>query len=377
MHIRPHTLFEKFMAGLAAEPQASVVHSLAQPPVLGDFLADLDPGLSLDWSGKSFQGMPELRNNVLQRTGTHISCNVDDILITAGAAEANFLAISQLVQPGDEMVVDVPGWPQPLVLGDAIGAKVRPLHRHEEDEWRFDLNQLGDLVNEKTRLIFLCHPNNPTGQLIPESTLRSVVEIASRVGAYVLCDEVYAGLEWDDAPIARIANLYERGISIGSVSKVLGLQGLRTGWMICRDKQAIFDAMVLREDTSEIMNIMGEAIAEIALRDDRFTAAVAKAKSEGLANLNKVNDWISSRPDMSWSRPAAGLIGFCHMDLPFCADTLAERLIAEPYRTFVMPGSAYGFPQHLRLGIGGGSQANIGHALQNLGDCIDELKDSS
>lgn len=373
MYVRPHALFKKFMAGLAAEPQASVVHSLAEPPTLAEFLPDLNPDLSLDWSGKSFFGMPVLRESVLRCTGTDTSCGTDDVLITAGAAEANFLTISQLVQPGDEIIVDVPGWPQPLVLGEAIGANVKHLRRREEQAWQFDLNQLSDLVSERTRLIFLCHPNNPTGQVMSESELWAVVEIADRVGAYVLCDEVYAGLEWDDQPIPRIANLYDKGISVGSVSKVLGLQGLRIGWMICRDRKVLFDAMVLREDSSEIMNIMGEAIAEIALREERYVSAIARSKAAGRQNLDLVDDWIAKRPEMSWHRPAAGLIGFCKLDLKISADTLAERLIAEPYRTFIMPGSAYGFPQHLRLGAGGGARANIDNALQRLGRCLDDI----
>ncbi|MFT7049406.1 MAG: aspartate/methionine/tyrosine aminotransferase [Halioglobus sp.] len=377
MYIQPHALFKKFMAGLAAEPQASVVHSLAQPPTLADFLPDLDPELSLDWSGKSFFGMPALREHVLMRTATDASCSVDDILITAGAAEANFLAISQLVQPGDEMIVDVPGWPQPLVLGEAIGADVKRLQRHEDREWRFDIDELRDLVSDRTRLIFLCNPNNPTGQVLSEDELKSVIEIADRVGAYVLCDEVYAGLEWDDHPIPRVANLYDKGISTGSVSKVLGLQGLRTGWMICRDQKTLFDAMVLREDTSEIMNIMGEAIAEIAMREDRHASAVARAKAAGRHNLDIVDAWIAGRPELSWHRPAAGFIGFCKMDMTISADTLAEHLIGEPYRTFVMPGSVYDFPQHLRLGVGGGAGANIENALQRLGLCLDNIAKQS
>ena len=180
MHVRPHALFKKFMAGLEAEPQASLVQSLAEPPSLAEFLPDLDPDLSLDWSGKSFFGMPALREHVLGRTGTDASCGIDDVLITAGTAEANFLAISQLVQPGDEMVVDVPGWPQPLVLGEAIGAGVKRLQRREDRAWQFDFDQLRDLVNDRTRLIFLCHPNNPTGQVMSEAELRAVVGIADR-----------------------------------------------------------------------------------------------------------------------------------------------------------------------------------------------------
>lgn len=377
MYVRPHALFKQFMAGLAARPEASLVHSLAEPPTLADFLPDLDPGLSLDWSGQSFLGMPALRERVLQRTGTDASCGIDDVLITAGAAEANFLAISQLVQPGDEMIVDVPGWPQPLVLGQAIGADVKRLHRHEDRGWRFEIEQLSDLISDRTKLIFLCNPNNPTGQVISEAELEAVVEIADRAGAYVICDEVYAGLEWDDKPIPRIANLYDKGISIGSVSKVLGLQGLRTGWMICRDRQLVFDAMVLREDTSEIMNIMGEAIAEVALRDDRYAASVTRAKAAGRANLDILDDWIAHRPEISWQRPPAGLIGFCRLDMDLSADVLASRLLAEPYRTFIMPGSAYDFPQHLRLGAGGGAGADIAKALIRLGHCLDDMASES
>lgn len=373
MYVRPHTLFQRFMAGLDAEPESSAVQSAAKSPKLGDFLAELDLDMSLDWSGQSFQGLPALRENILQRTGTGAFCGVDDVLITAGAAEANFLAISQLVQPGDEMIVDVPGWPQPLVLGEAIGATVTPLPRDEGNDWRFNMDQLAATVSDKTKLIFICNPNNPTGQLMTESELTELVAIAERVGAYVLCDEVYAGLEWDVPAVARVANHYERGISTGSVSKVLGLQGLRTGWLICRDRQVVFDAMVLREDTSEIMNIMGEAIAEIALRDSRYATAVRLAKADGLANIELVDTWIAERPEVSWVRPAAGLIGFCRLHTPFTADTLADKLLQPPYRTFVMPGSAYNCPQHLRLGFGGGADVNLEQALQHLGRCLDEL----
>lgn len=374
MYVRAHALFKRFMEGLAARPQASVVHSMAEAPRLAEFLPELDPDMSLDWSGQSFYGMPALREHVLRCTGAGAKLGIDNVLITAGAAEANFLAISQLVQAGDEIIVDVPGWPQPLVLGEAIGASVKRLPRHENQEWRFDIDQLRELVTERTRLIFICNPNNPTGQVLTEPELKAVIEVADRVGAYLLCDEVYAGLEWDDRPIPRVARLYDRGISTGSVSKVLGLQGLRTGWMVCPDKQVLFDAMVLREDTSEIMNIMGEAIAEIALREERYSSALARARGAGRHNLDIVDAWITQRAELSWQRPAAGLIGFCRLDMDISSDTLAQRLIAEPYRTFVMPGSAYDFNQHLRLGMGGGAAADIENALQRLGRCLDELQ---
>jgi aspartate/methionine/tyrosine aminotransferase len=371
MRVKIHKLFENFQHALEAAPEASVVHSLAASPVLGEFLEDLSPDLSLDWSSESFQGMPALREKVIERGGYAPICGTDDVLITAGTAEANFLAITQLVQPGDEIIVDVPGWPQPLVLAEAIGARLRTLPRRESAGWSFDLAALDELITDKTRLIFICNPNNPTGHLLSESELLRVIELADRVGAYVLQDEVYADLEWVDASTPRVASLYERGISTGSVSKVLGLQGLRTGWLVCRDRQVIIDAVVLREDTSEIMNIMGETIADIALREDRYQAAVDKARRAGLANLHTLDRFIQAQTALDWQRPQAGLIGFCRLDLPMDADRCAAELLAPPYRTFVMSGSAYGFPQHLRLGVGGGEAAALDRGLQRLGQFLE------
>ena len=368
MQVKIHKLFEIFLQAQASRPRASVVHSLAQPPRLGDFLDELDPDLSLDWSGQSFQGLPSLREKVLARWGYAPQCNVDQVLITAGTAEANFLAISNLLEPGDEIIVDVPGWPQPIVLAEAIGATVRKLVRKESSGWAFDFDELELMISPRTRLIFICNPNNPTGQVLDEPGLKRVAELAERVGAWVLTDEVYRGMEWDDQPTPRIASLYKRGISTGSVSKVLGLQGLRTGWMVCRDRQLLFDSMVLREDTSEIMNIMGEAIADIALNEKRFTAAVGKARREGEANLNLIDAFIEDRPELSWVRPQAGLIGFCRLRTDIPAAELSRQLLAEPYSTFVMPGDAYGFPQHLRVGAGGGDSSEIKKGLDRLAD---------
>ena len=375
MHVKIHKLFEYLLQTTTAQPEAVLGFSLAESPTLGDFLAELDPNLSLDWSNQSFQGMVSLREHVLRQAGLTDRCTIDDVLITAGTAEANFLAITQLVQPGDELIVDVPGWPQPLVLGAAIGAQIKPLPRDEAQGWRFDLAELAELITPRTRLIFLCNPNNPTGQILRAAELEQIVRLAEKVGAYVLCDEVYAGLEWQGERVPAIAGLYERGISTGSVSKALGLQGLRTGWLICRDRQLLFDALVLRENSSEIMNVLGEAVAEIALRPARHAAALAKARQAGAANLQLLNDFITNRPELTWQPPPAGLIGLCRLLLPVDSEQLAQQLLAPPYRTFVIPGAAYGYPQHIRLGVGGGNAVALEAGLQRLATLLDTIND--
>jgi aspartate/methionine/tyrosine aminotransferase len=370
MRVKIHKLFEVLLETTSKNPEATLGFSLSASPKLGDFLNDLDPELSLDWSGASFQGLPALREHVL-RTGKLEHCRIDDVLITAGTAEANHLTIMQLLQPEDEIVVETPGWPQPLVLAEAIGAKINRLHRHEHLEWDFDFDELETLVTSKTKLIFLTNPNNPSGHLLTKSDLERVARIAARVGAYVLVDEVYAGLEWTGERAPAMADLYERGISTGSVSKALGLQGLRIGWLICRDPRVILDAMVLRENSSEIMNVLGETIAEIALRPARYANALGQARNAGRSTLAILEAFIASRPELSWCPPKAGLIGLARLE-GWDGDTLTRAMLEEPYKTLVIPGSAYGLPQHIRLGVGGGAAANLGEGLRRLGLFLDQ-----
>jgi len=370
MKVRIHKLFQYLLETTEAAPEAIVGLSLATSPKLRDFLGDLDPDLSLDWNNRSFLGLPELRGHVLRQAGLESVCHPDDVLITAGAAEANYLAIRQLVIQGDHIVIETPGWPQAAVMGQAIGARVTTIQRNESEGWRLPLDWLAEAVTPQTRLIFLTNPNNPTGRVMDADELAEVVTIARRVGAWLLVDEVYAGLEWDGPRAPSIAGLYERGITTGSVSKALGLQGLRTGWLICRDHEMLMDAVILRENSSEIMNIMGEVIAEVALREERLARALELARAEGIANLERLDGFVTATPGLSWVRPQAGLIGLARLPDGIDSDDFARRLLAPPWRTFLLPGSAYEESSHIRLGVGGGAATNLETGLERLADLL-------
>jgi aspartate/methionine/tyrosine aminotransferase len=371
--ISSHKLFEYLLATTESKPEAVLGFSLARSPRLREFSDALDPGMSLDWSNESFQGKNSLRQNILARSSLTQHCDIADVLVTAGTAEANYLAIMQLLQPTDEIIVESPGWPQALVLARAIGADIKVLRRREEASWTLDMAALEDHISSKTKVIFLTNPNNPTGQVLTRQDLEQIVTLADRVGAYVLVDEVYAGLEWQAERAPSVAALYERGITTNSVSKALGLQGLRTGWLICRDKGLIRDAMILRENSSEIMNVMGEAIADIALGHDRYQSMLAQARAEGQTNLSTLDNFIRSRAELSWQPPVAGLIGMCRLQLDVDAESFAKRLLEPPYRTFVIPGHAYELPQHIRLGVGGGLEARLDLGLERLALFLDDL----
>ncbi len=370
MKVTIHKLFQYLLETAGDEPPECVLGlSLSQPPRLADFMADLDPNLPLDWNGVSFQGLPALRERVIAQAGLTELCSSDDVLITAGAAEANYLCFRQILQPGDHMITETPGWPQAAVMARAIGADLTTIRRHEANGWHLDLDSLAAAVTPRTKLIFLSNPNNPTGQLLTKPDLMRLAQIADSVGAWLLVDEVYAGLEWQGTRAPSIAGIYPRGITTGSVSKALGLQGLRTGWMICRDRAMIMDAVILRENASEIMNILGEHIAEIALRPERLTAALAKARSEGAANLALLDEFIAHQPRLSWVKPAAGLIGLARLSGE-SAEPFARRLLSSPYRTFLLPGTAYDEPAHIRLGVGGGAAVRLDEGLSRLAQCL-------
>ncbi|MGA9435874.1 MAG: aminotransferase class I/II-fold pyridoxal phosphate-dependent enzyme, partial [Roseobacter sp.] len=270
----------------------------------------------------------------------------------------------------DEIVVECPGWPQAEVLAKAREAKIVRVTRQEANDWALPLDRLRDAVTTRTKMIFLSNPNNPTGHVLDRAALTEIVEIADRVGAWLLVDEVYAGLEWLGPRAPSVAGLYQRGITTGSVSKALGLQGLRTGWLICPDPTLVMDAVILRENASEIMNIMGEVIAEIALRPDRLSPALDKARKEGADNLARLNRWIKAEPNLSWVPPQAGLIGLGRLPDGIDSDAFAKKLLADPYRTFLLPGSAYEQPNHIRLGVGGGAEANLEEGLNRVSQAL-------
>lgn len=364
MKVTIHKLFDYLLETTAQDaPECFIGFSLARSPRLKDFLPDLDPELSLDWNGKSFLGLPALRQRVLEQAGLDLP--LDSVLITAGAAEANYLLFRQLVEAGDEIVTEAPGWPQAGVMAKAIGAKLVEVPRTEARGWHLDPDAVARAVTPRTRMIFLTNPNNPTGRLIPDADLRALADLADRHGIWLVVDEVYAGLEWTGPRPPSIAGLTPFGITTGSVSKALGLQGVRTGWMICQSPPAIRDAMILRENGSEIMNTLGEHIAEIALGPDRLASAIGRTRAEGQETLDRLDRFVTGEARLSWYRPEAGLIGLARV-AGTDGESLARALLQPPYRTFLLPGSAYGLPQHIRIGAGGGPEARLEEGLGRL-----------
>ncbi|MDO5116241.1 MAG: aminotransferase [Synergistaceae bacterium] len=279
--------------------------------------------------------------------GLYRTIGADDIITTHGAAGANHLALYSLVEPGDVVVSVMPTYQQLYSIPDSYGAKVRVLKLKREENFLPNIARLRTLVGEKTRLICINNPNNPTGALMPKETLLEIVDIARSVGAYILCDEVYRFLTQEDVYQESIADLYEKGISVGSMSKVFSLAGLRLGWLATRDRAAM-EAVLLHRDYDTIScGMIDEALAATAL--EAKDALLARSRGIVRENLAILDEWTAREPRFSYVKPQCGTTAlfYCDADIPseeFCARLLAETGV------FLTPGSCFDEEGCFRIG---------------------------
>ena len=191
--------------------------------------------------------------------------------------------------------------------------------------------------------------------------------------AYLLSDEVYRNLEWNGTISPAAVNFYEKAISAASVSKTMGLQGIRTGWMATRDTDLLHKCLILREDASEVMNVLGEHIALAALKPKKYEKLLEGGKEEGRRCWPIITEWIEKRDKFSWVKPKAGFLCLVKYDLDITSEDFCRRLLAEPYRTLVQPGAAYGFENYIRMGVGGGNAEEITKGLERIDRFVKEF----
>ncbi|MDH3432190.1 MAG: aminotransferase class I/II-fold pyridoxal phosphate-dependent enzyme, partial [Gammaproteobacteria bacterium] len=149
----------------------------------------------------------------------------DDVIVTNGSAEANFLMVMSLLDKGDEIIVLTPNYLQILGWARALGVVVKVVEHDGNNDWQPDLAALDAAVTPATKLITICHPNNPTGAVLNAESMRRVVEIAARHGAYLHADEVYKGSELDGPECESFLDLYDNAIVTNGLSKAMALPG--------------------------------------------------------------------------------------------------------------------------------------------------------
>jgi aspartate/methionine/tyrosine aminotransferase len=275
----------------------------------------------------------------------------DNVLVTNGSSEANFVVCHTLLEPGDEVVMMVPNYMQIWGIAEEMGATPRAFHLREENGWAPDLDELRLLVGDRTRLITVCNPNNPTGHTLGADDMREIVAIAESVGAWVHADEVYRGAELDGEESASFVGLGDRVIATGGLSKAYALPGLRVGWL-AGPAETVATAWAYRDYTSITAGILSHAIAEIVLAPDLRPKTLARNRSLLADNLELTLDWVAGHGELlRFIPPKAGGMAFMHYDLDINSSELSDWLRTE-YSVFILAGDCYGMDHYFRIGIG-------------------------
>ncbi len=231
------------------------------PAPLSDAYEEMDTRQSLDWSGKLY-GNPIILDHIVKTQQYKIK--PENVLpVNGGTNMGIFLACMALLKPEDEVICESPAWAEVGTICNRMGLKVNWWYLKPENGWKPDMEDLNRIINDKTKLIYINHPNNPTGSLISQQQMTELCDIASKWGVYVLSDEVYRGLEWNSQELSpSIVNHYERGIVASSLTKTLGVTGIRFGWIATGDKALYDKCFDIHYDSVLCNNIMSERIGE-------------------------------------------------------------------------------------------------------------------
>lgn len=313
-------------------------------------LADADArerweALSLGYTEST--GLPALREAI---AGMYPGLSPEHVFVVAGAEEGIFLTMHALLGRGDEALVVTPAYQSLVSVPAAIGATVRRVPLRAENGWALDVNALARAVTAKTKVIVVNFPHNPTGAQITPEAQRAIVALAHDSGATLLSDEVYRGLEHSAAALPPAAQLSERAVSLGVVSKSYALAGLRIGWLATRDTALLQRVARLRDYTTICSSSPSEVLALVAIR------ARAKLLERSLAivneNLRCAREFVARLShEVSWVPPLAGSTAFPRF-ANRNADDVSERLATRD-RVLMLPGSVFGTDSsYFRLGLG-------------------------
>ncbi len=290
------------------------------------------------------EGLPALKEGIC---GLYKTLGEDEIVTTHGASGANHHVFYTLVQPGDRVISITPTYQQLYSIPESYGADVQLLHLTKENHYLPDLDELKKLLTPNTKLICINNPNNPTGALMSTELLKEIAELAKTVDAYVLCDEVYRHLTQEDVWCESIVDLYEKGISVSSMSKVFSLAGLRLGWIASHDQSFIRSCFSHRDYNLVSGGVFDEAVAAIALQHKDIL--LERNRSMVRKNLAILDEWVASQEKVHYQKPQAGTTALVYYDLLIPSTEFCDRMYHET-GAFVTPGDCFEEPFSMRIG---------------------------
>ena len=327
----------------------SGVHPIRLDELLGENGEKVAQLLETEINYPHVNGNPDLRENI---AALYDGAGVENVLVTVGAAEANNIIMQTLMRPGDELVTMTPTYKQVWGIAENTDHSVRSFRLKSEEDWALDIEEMNAQVSDKTRIIALVNPNNPTGKILTAAEMDAVVAAADRVGAWILADEVYRGAErLQEEETPSFFGRYDRVLALGSMSKAYALPGLRVGWLV-GPPATVDDIWRRHEYTTITASMLSNILAAHALSEDVRPRLLKRTREYIRNGFPVLEEWMNSQDGLfSYTPPEASAVSFIRYHLDINSTELMERLCREA-SVFVGAGDSFGMDQHLRIAFG-------------------------
>jgi len=308
-------------------------------------------------------GHPRLRRAIAEQWGNG---DPQHVMATHGSSEVIFLVINALLQPGDEVVALDPCYFSYRNIAESKGCELKPWRLRFEQKFVPDFDELQKLITSRTRMVMVNFPHNPTGASITPEQQRELIRLTAHVGAYLVWDTALAAVTDEGPPLPDAHLLYERAVSIGTLSKAYGLAGLRVGW--CQAVPEVIEQFVhWRDYTTLYLSPLVELIAAKAIEQADSILRVRLPQAH--TNLEILAHWIDQHAELiEWVRPRGGVTAFPHLRHVSNVEDFCRRL-AEERGVLLIPGRCFDYAGHVRLGFGGPTAA-FEEALNRLSSML-------
>lgn len=317
-------------------------------------------------------GTPELKELIAQ---LYPGAKAENLLVTTGSSEANFLLMWSTIEFGDEILFEIPNYMQMWGLMKAFGARVKTLPLKENMDWSPDLNELEELVTPKTKAIVLTNPNNPTGARLSARARAKIIELAAKTDAWIYADEVYQGAELDGSTTQSFWGTYPKVVIANGLSKAYGLPGLRTGWMVA-PKEFIKKVWPYHDYTTISLSAVSDRLARIALTPENRNKILERTRSILKTNYAVLEKWFKKQDGLLHCiAPKAGAIAYARYNLAISSTELINRIL-QSKSVLLVPGEHFEMKNYVRFGYGG-EKGHLQKALSLVEEAFNELKGSS
>lgn len=309
---------------------------------------DLDAALDTPLSYSQGNGTPELRQAL---TRIYPGADSDQIEVTNGTSEANYMVALTLLEEGDEFALEVPNYMQLWGVPRSFGAKVNAFRLRPEAGWEPHWEEFERAVNPRTRLVYVSNPNNPTGAVLSPAAMERIVRRCEQVEAFLIADEVYQGAEIHRERTRSFWGLSDRVIVTSGLSKAYGIPGVRIGWIV-GPQEVVYDCWTQHDSLTICPNKLSDAIARTAVQLDNREKLYARGRKLLQENLVRMQDWIAGLGEgYEFTPPEAGAICFLKYPGKEPSAELCERLRATQ-STLIVPGAYLGMEGYVRLWLG-------------------------